>query len=89
MLPFLKPKDQRSAAGIIMKTRSPDEKPEGDQDHSAAIHEASSALIQAVHARDTEATAKALQDAFDILDSKPHEEGEHVEPHSYDSQKED
>jgi len=89
MLPFLKPKD-RSVAGLIIKTRTPDEKPEDQQDDpSAAIHECSQALIKAVHAQDVKAVSAALKDAFDILDSMPHDEAEHVEPHSYLAQKED
>lgn len=31
-------------------------------------------LINAVHAKDTKATAEALQSAFEILESQPHDE---------------
>ncbi len=83
ILPFLKRKD----IGTPTQTRAPDEKPEEDQDDSsAAIHACASALIQAVHAKDVKAAAEAIQDAFEILESMPHEEGEHTEPHSYDAQ---
>lgn len=87
MLPFLKNK-QASVAGLIMKTRDPDEKQdvEGPDEASAAIESCAQELIRAVHARDVKAVADALEDAFSILDSMPHVEGEHVEPHSYDAQ---
>ncbi len=86
LLPFLKNKDA-SVAGLIIKNRTPDEKPEQDQDDSsAAIESCAQELIRAVHAKDTKAVSEALKDAFEILESMPHEEGEHVEPHSYDAQ---
>lgn len=85
LLPFLKSK-QAQTAGLIVKTRAPDEKPEGQEDDSsAAIHSCASALITALHARDTKGVADALKDAFDILGSMP-EDSEHTEPHSYDAQ---
>lgn len=84
MLPFLKPKNQ-SVAGLIIKTRASDspEAPEQDEnDKSGAIEACSQALITAVHAKDVKAVSEALKDAFEILDSMPHEEGEHT----YDAQ---
>lgn len=90
MLPFLKDKNSKGVAALIIKNRAPDEKPEESQDdNSAAIDSCASALIDAVHAKDVKAVAAALQDAFEILESMPHEESEHVEPHSYDASKED
>lgn len=73
-----------------MKTRTPDEKPEDESqdDPAAAIESCSQELIRAVHARDVKAVSEALKDAFAILDSEPHVEGEHIEPHSYDASKE-
>lgn len=89
MLPFLKKRNEGMNSGLIIKTRTPDEKPEEDQDDpAAAIHACASDLIQAVHAHDVKAAAEAIQSAFEILDSQPHEEGPHVEPHSYDAQNE-
>jgi hypothetical protein len=88
VLPFLKNKD-KSVAGLIIKTRKPDEKPEQDQqdDPSAAIKACANALIQAVHMRDEQGVADAISDAFQILDAMPHEEGEHKPaPHSYEAQ---
>jgi hypothetical protein len=87
VLPFLKRKEA-SSPGLIVKTRTPDEKPEENQedDSSAAIHACAQDLILAVHSKDVKRTAEALTAAFEILDSMPHEEGEHINPHSYDAQ---
>lgn len=90
MLPFLKNK-QQSVAGLIIKSRTPDEKPEVDQDEqesddSAAIESCVRALINAIHANDIKGGADALVDAFAIMEMRPHNEVEHDEPHSYDAQ---
>lgn len=83
MLPFLKKKEV-PAAGLIVKTRAPDEKPNENQDDShIAIESCAQELIRAIHAKDAKAAAMAIKDAFDILESMPHEESE---PHSYDAQ---
>lgn len=84
MLPFLKSK-QAPVAGLIIKQRSPDSEETHESDDSG-IETCAQALISAVHSKDTKATAEALRDIFTILDAQPHEEGEHVEPHSYDAQ---
>lgn len=83
MLPFLKKKDT-PAAGLIIKTRTPDEPAESEDDSSAAIESCAHALINAVHARDAKSVAAAMKDAFDILESQPHEE--YSSKHDYDSQ---
>jgi 2C-methyl-D-erythritol 2,4-cyclodiphosphate synthase len=91
LLPFLKPKHQ-GIAGIVVKMRKPDEKDEGDEipeesdDKDAAIHACADDLIKAVHSQDIKGVAEALRSAFEIMDSEPHEEGPHVEPHSYEAQ---
>jgi hypothetical protein len=46
-------------------------------------------LHKAFQSGDYAAAAEALQAAFELADKQPHEEGEHIEPHSYDAQKED
>lgn len=43
-----------------------------------ALEDASDTLIKAIHARDCAMVADALKMVFEILDSSPHEEGEHV-----------
>jgi hypothetical protein len=89
LLPWLKNK-QGMSSGISIKQRDSgqqlNEKPE---DKDASIHACAKDLIDAVHSQDTKAAAEAIRSAFEILDSEPHEEGPHIEPHSYDSQKED
>lgn len=88
MLPFLKKKNEGGVAGIIVKTRPPDEKSEQDQDDSKvdSIEYCAQDLLKAIESKDIKAIAEALRDVFDILDSQPHEEGEHIEKHSYDEQ---
>lgn len=83
MLPFLKRKDQQ-IAGLIIKNRKPDEKPESEQqDDKSAAHEAcASALLKAIEMKDIKGIADALQHAFELMDSEPHEES----PHTYEAQ---
>lgn len=78
---------QKPVAGVIVQQMRPsDEKPEAD-DQSAAIEACASELIRAVHAKDTKAVANAMADAFQILDSMPHEESNDTpSPHTYDHQ---
>ena len=96
MLPFLKLK-QSPVAGLIMKNRAPDEheskeedkddeQPDESDDSSAAIESCARDLIRAVKADDIKGVAEAIQSAFEILDSEPHVEGEHISPHSYEAQ---
>jgi hypothetical protein len=77
-LPFLKKRQEGGVAGLIIKRRTPDEKPPGEDDNAAAIESCASELINAIHNKDIKAAAMALKDAFDILESMPHEEGEHT-----------
>lgn len=79
MLPFLAPK---KIASVIMAKTKPeggveDERHEDEQD--PGLMSAAEDLISAVHAKDAAAVAEALEAAFEILDSQPHEEGEHLE----------
>lgn len=86
MLPFLKNKNAQNF-GLIVKTRAPDEKPaEESSEDIDSIEVCAQELVKAIHAKDSKAVAEALKDVFTILDSMPHEEGEHIEPHSYDAQ---
>lgn len=90
MLPILKNK-QAQQAGVIVKTRAPDEsqEPQDKDDPAAGIKACARELINAIHAKDEHKVSEALKDIFSILDSEPHEEGEHTNPHSYDAQNED
>ena len=83
MLPIFAKNQKQGNAGLIVKTRTPDETPEKDQDEpEAGMHSAAQDLINAIHSRDTKAVAEALKAAFEIADSQPHEEG----PHTYEAQ---
>ena len=53
--------------------REPDEEPEYDSLESAAEE-----LSTAIHSKDIKGIAMALRAAFEIMDSEPHEEGEHI-----------
>lgn len=79
MLPILKKKYN---AGLIVETRKPDaDKPQDNKDdkgsRDAAIKSCADRLIQGIHNNDSNMVASAIRDAFDILESMPHEEGEH------------
>lgn len=89
MLPFLKPRPQ---TGVVITQRMSDHgvKPDtSDQDYDS-IEACATDLIRAVHAKDAQAVCKALRAAFEIMDSEPHEEGEHTNespsPHTYEAQ---
>lgn len=69
--------------------REPDESEESKDSGSEAIEAAAQDLIQAIQAQDVKAAAKALQAAYDICESSDSESDSEIEPHSYDSQKED
>lgn len=89
MLPFIKKKYAGGSSGLIVKHRTPDEKPEENQepmDSSAAIESCARALIQAVQANDAKGVADAMYDAFCVMEAMPHEEADHSEPHSYEAQ---
>lgn len=74
MLPFLKSKLEAStSAPIESMRREPDEEPEYD-----ALESAGQDLIDAVKSGDAKAAAAALRAAFQLADSEPHEEGEHI-----------
>lgn len=84
MLPFLK-KDS-PPPGLEVKIREPDES--DDQNDPEAAHQAAAQeILDAVHSKDAMRLADALKDMFNILDSEPHSEGPHIEPHSYDASK--
>lgn len=75
-LPFLAKKKQ---AGLIVEYRKPDEgKDQEKQEDSTGIEQCAKDLIEACKAEDVKAAARAIKDAFTILDSQPHDEGEHT-----------
>lgn len=87
MLPILrKLKELKNSqqTGVIVKNRQSDSNAVSDP--IAAIEPCMVHLLVAIAEKDPKSMAEAVYDAFCILDSEPHEEGEHVNPHSYDAQ---
>lgn len=75
MLPFLKLNQDAAASGPVESIkREPDEGEEYDVLESAAED-----LCKAIHSKDYKAVAEALRAAFELCDSEPHQEGEHIE----------
>lgn len=64
-------------ASSVVRMKPSDGGPEMDLD--AGLQMAAEDLIKAVHAKDVDSVAKALEAAFYICDSYPHQEGEHSE----------
>lgn len=71
MLPFLKNKQEASAAGPVESVRrESDDGSEYDMLESAAED-----LISAVHSKNVKGVCEALRAAFEMCESEPHEEG--------------
>ncbi len=74
MLPFMLKKEGSASMPVEpIKRKSDDDSGDYDMLESAAED-----LISAVHSKDVKAVASALKAAFEMCDSQPHEEGEHV-----------
>lgn len=71
MLPFLK---KHKAAGLIVEQRMPDKPSEISEMETCAQD-----LLSAIEAKDIKGMASALQAAFELADSQPHQEGEHLD----------
>lgn len=66
------------AALILAKAHKPEGEEEGEgKGDEQGLDAAAEDLISAVHGKDTAGVVEALRNAFAILDSEPHEEGEH------------
>lgn len=80
MLPFIKPKTK--TASLSIKYRKPDEKEPfadgGEADGDSGMHAAAQDILRAIESHDFKHLALALKAAFDIFDSQPHVEGEHL-----------
>ncbi len=79
MIPFMEPK---KLASVIVAKRKPSGETEIKGEEGEAMPEAvmlAEELIRAVHAKDAEAVAEALEAAFMHFDSEPHVEGKHLE----------
>lgn len=75
-LPFLK----KDKVGSLMYHKK---KPDGsieydDSDNEAGLHAAFTSIMRAINNGDIKAGAQALKEFFQIVDSEPHEEGEHA-----------
>ena len=81
MLPFLKPK-QGGVAGLIIKSRNPD-KPEENQEDSQNHGQK---LIDAVNSGDAKAVEDCIKAIAKAADKEPHEEGPHIEKHTFEAQ---
>jgi hypothetical protein len=89
VLPFTKNQnDQSKSFGTIVKKRAPASPGKLLDMAEMAVLDCSMDILRAIHEKDPKALASALKDVFEILDSQPHEEGPHINPHSYDAQKE-
>lgn len=72
MPPFLRSKD-RGPGIVIQATRQPDQNPgEQPEDQTdSGLEAAASAIIQATESKDAKSLAKALKDAFEIIQNQP------------------
>ncbi len=85
-LPFLnRKKNEAGIASTIMEERSGTQ-PEEQEDKGYDLEDCAKDIIAAIHQDDPKALAFALQEAFEKLEKMPHEEGEHVSPHTYEAQ---
>lgn len=73
MIPFMRNKEASVSGPVDIERRKPDEEPEYD-----ALESAAEDLCNAVAAKDYKGVAAALRAAFQLADSEPHEEGEHI-----------
>lgn len=82
-LPWMKDQ-KKSVAGLIMAKRKPDggfedvEQPEESKENYG-LTACAEDILKAIEAKDAPALAKAFQDAFDVLETRPHDEPEHSE----------
>lgn len=77
MLPFLKPKPMGSVVVAMKDDKSKTSHEEGS--HPPELMAAAEDLISAVGAKDAQAVADAMYAAFQVCESYPHAEGEHIE----------
>lgn len=73
MIPFMRNKEASVSAPAAVEKRTPDEPQEFD-----ALEAAAEDLGSALAAKDFKAAAAALRAAFQLADSEPHQEGEHI-----------
>lgn len=82
MLPFLRPKHQ---TGLMIAKMTPEGHKDTDTEVSkdAGLEAAAADLMRGIEMKDSKKIAAAIRAAFQIVDSEPHDEGEHTnEPDS-------
>lgn len=71
--------DHKGLAMTIVKGMGPPADDEGDESYNKdGLHAAAQDLLDALNAKDVGGIAAALQNAFELCDKEPHEEGPHV-----------
>lgn len=87
MLPFLK-KKQDSVAGLIIKQRAPDKHNDSNEleEKEYSLEDCAQDIMEAIQSNNKSKLAEALREAIKKVDEEPHEEGEHVSPHTYEAQ---
>jgi len=76
MLPFLKKKDEVGSIALPDAIeRKPDENKEEDFD---SLESAMDEIHSALQSKDYKSAAQIFRSAFELLDSEPHHEGEHI-----------
>jgi hypothetical protein len=78
MLPFMHPK--KAVSVIIARRGKPDVEAKseiGGKDLPMGLEDAAADILRAMDERSVKGLADALQNAFQICDAAPHEEGEH------------
>lgn len=77
MISLLQKKQASASASMPVEVRKPDEGSE-DQEYDG-LQSAADDLISAIHSKNPKLVAEALKAAFEICDSYPHEDGEHID----------
>ena len=75
MLPWL---SRNKEASVSTPVESVSRKPDEGAEEYDSMHSAAEDLIAAVHSKNVKAVAEALRSAFELMESEPHEEGEHL-----------
>jgi hypothetical protein len=74
MIPFLK---HSKEASVAMPADTIERKPDDGSDFDP-LESAAEDLCNAIEAKDYKSAAAAIRAAFELLESQPHEEGEHI-----------
>lgn len=75
MLPFLKKNREASASAPPDSIRR---EPDDEADSYDSLHSAAEDLLKAVESKNIKGIAEAIRAAFELCESSPHEEGEHI-----------